>query len=63
MCHWHALPESWHEMEYQDFLAVRRKAIAGVIREGFLLLRSTAAGTAGASEMKSGHHSRDGGRL
>lgn len=35
MCYWHALPNSWEEMDYNDFLSVRRKAIAGVIRDGF----------------------------
>ncbi|NLI84283.1 MAG: DUF262 domain-containing protein [Propionibacterium sp.] len=32
---WHALPEGWTEMSYTDFLAARRKLIAGVTREGF----------------------------
>lgn len=32
---WHALPEGWTSMPYTDFLAARRKLIAGVTREGF----------------------------
>lgn len=32
---WHALPESWTQMDYQSFLAARRKLIAAVTREGF----------------------------
>jgi len=35
MFHWHALPEGWESMEYRDFLAKRRRAIAGIVREGF----------------------------
>jgi hypothetical protein len=36
--YWHALPEGWEKMEYQDFLEVRRKGIAKVIADGFLHL-------------------------
>ncbi|PYG01843.1 Protein of unknown function DUF262 [Georgenia satyanarayanai] len=32
---WHALPELWTEMEYQEFLVARRKLMAQVTREGF----------------------------
>lgn len=32
---WHALPDGWTAMSYTDFLAARRKLIAGVTREGF----------------------------
>ncbi len=35
MCYWHALPEGWEHMEYADFLAARKSAMAGVIRDGF----------------------------
>ncbi len=35
MYYWHALPEGWENMEYEDFLISRRKAIANVIRDGF----------------------------
>jgi len=31
----HALPPSWHEMSYPDFLEQRRKMMAAVIRRGF----------------------------
>jgi hypothetical protein len=31
----HALPTEWEHMEYQVFLAERRKLIAGIIRKGF----------------------------
>ncbi len=37
---WHALPEGWEKLEYQDFLEQRRKLIANVIREGFERLKS-----------------------
>ena len=36
--HWHALPERWEQMPYQDFLAARRKGLARVIRDGFAQL-------------------------
>ncbi|AVM63983.1 hypothetical protein C3V38_05770 [Dietzia sp. oral taxon 368] len=32
---WHALPEGWTALSYQDFLAARRKLMAEVTREGF----------------------------
>jgi len=35
MCYWHALPDGWETMNYQDFLTARRRAMANVIREGF----------------------------
>lgn len=35
VCRWHALPEGWYEMEYQEFLAARRRQIAEVVRTGF----------------------------
>ncbi|MEZ5945201.1 MAG: DUF262 domain-containing protein [Planctomycetaceae bacterium] len=35
MTHWHALPNGWESMEYNDFLEARRKLMAGIIREGF----------------------------
>lgn len=31
----HALPEGWHQMEYEDFLIARRPLMAKVIRHGF----------------------------
>ena len=33
--YWHALPEGWEQMEYQDFLNTRRSGIAKVITDGF----------------------------
>ena len=33
--YWHALPEGWEQMEYQDFLTARRSGIAKVITDGF----------------------------
>ena len=35
MYFWHALPEGWEHMEYEDFLVERRKLMAGVIRKAF----------------------------
>jgi len=36
--YWHALPDRWEQMPYQDFLAARRKGMARVIRDGFAQL-------------------------
>jgi hypothetical protein len=36
---WHALPDGWENMEYSEFLRVRRILIAEVIRSGFEHLR------------------------
>ncbi len=36
---WHALPDGWHEMPYQDFLVARRRLLAAVIKSGFERLR------------------------
>ncbi|MEV0974471.1 GmrSD restriction endonuclease domain-containing protein [Microtetraspora glauca] len=35
----HALPENWHEMEYQSFLAARRHLMAQMTRDAFTLLQ------------------------
>ena len=35
---WHALPDDWQEMDYQEFLVQRRKLMAGVVRDAFSLL-------------------------
>jgi hypothetical protein len=36
--HWHALPEGWQTLSYQDFLAQRRRRMAAVVKEAFGLL-------------------------
>ncbi|MCQ4619584.1 DUF262 domain-containing protein [Corynebacterium sp. CCUG 59401] len=33
--YWHALPEHWHQLPYDDFLEQRRHLIARVTRDGF----------------------------
>lgn len=40
--YWHALIEGWQDMEYREFLEVRRNSIARVIRDGFEALSSGA---------------------
>jgi hypothetical protein len=35
MCYWHALPEKWYQLEYEDFLEQRREMMAQVIKDGF----------------------------
>lgn len=35
MYHYHALPENWEQMSYQDFLEARRELMAQVIRDGY----------------------------
>lgn len=37
--YWHALPEGWHEMEFDAFLAERRGRMAAVVRDAFSLLK------------------------
>ncbi|MFQ5799669.1 MAG: RNA-binding domain-containing protein, partial [Bacteroidota bacterium] len=39
MYYWHALPENWENMKYQDFLAKRRVLIARVISDAYELLK------------------------
>lgn len=36
--YWHALPENWHELSYDEFLAQRRQLISQVIRDAFVRL-------------------------
>lgn len=33
--YWHALPDNWHQLSYDEFLSKRRKLIAKVIRDAF----------------------------
>ena len=33
--HWHALPNAWYDLEYDDFLERRRSRMAAIVREGF----------------------------
>lgn len=39
MYYWHALPENWEEMEFNDFLVSRRKLISKVIEDAFEQIR------------------------
>jgi hypothetical protein len=34
-CYWHALPEGWQAMGYDDFLTARRRLMASVVRDAF----------------------------
>ena len=36
--YWHALPDGWTEMPYDDFLAARRKLMAAVVRDALARL-------------------------
>lgn len=38
MLYWHALPDGWELLEYDQFLEARRKGMARVIRDGFTRL-------------------------
>lgn len=40
MLFWHALPDGWEKLQYQEFLDQRRKLIANVTKEGFKELMS-----------------------
>jgi hypothetical protein len=47
---WHALPDDWEHMGYQEFLKQRRDRIAQVIAQGYRTLTGApSAGSAGAS--------------
>lgn len=37
--YWHALPEGWESMPYQEFLEARRRLMGGVVRDAFALLQ------------------------
>lgn len=41
MSRFHALPEGWYDMDYDEFLSNRRKLMAAIIREGFEKLSAT----------------------
>jgi len=45
MCHWHALPDGWESMEYDDFLQRRRELISKVIEEAYNGLREVTGST------------------
>jgi hypothetical protein len=40
MNQWHALPEGWEQMSYQNFLEERRRLMAQTVRAGFERLAS-----------------------
>lgn len=42
--YWHALPEAWEEMDYEDFLNARRLKMAEVIRDGFKKMGLSSSG-------------------
>jgi len=41
MYHWHALPDSWEQMDYREFLEQRRELMAQIIQEGYKTLADT----------------------
>ena len=46
--HLHALPVGWEQLGYTEFLDRRRPKIAGIIREGFEVLRAEGVSTVSA---------------
>ncbi|PHQ60293.1 MAG: hypothetical protein COC03_02660 [Robiginitomaculum sp.] len=44
MYHWHALPDDWQNIEYEDFLQKRRELMAGIIKEGYETLSYSGGG-------------------
>jgi len=40
MYYWHALPDDWQNMDYEDFLEIRRKKMADIIQAGYHKLSS-----------------------
>src|ERR1700704_5238042 len=43
MQYWHALPDNWQDMPYQDFLRKRRERMAIVIRDAYKKLAGDVA--------------------
>ena len=35
MYYWHALPENWEQMKYENFLVQRRRLIAQVVKDAY----------------------------
>lgn len=50
MMRWHALPAGWQEMNYAAFLEARRKAMARVIRDGYVCLTERDTGETAAEQ-------------
>lgn len=46
MMYWHALPDGWHQMDYDTFLEERRQRIAQVTRDGYKRLTRRASAEA-----------------
>lgn len=38
---WHALPDDWQDMDYQEFLSQRRRLMAEVVQEAFAVLQES----------------------
>jgi hypothetical protein len=51
MYHWHALPDNWEELDYQDFLGKRRDLISKIIKEAYALLNKSPVPTAEGKEL------------
>jgi hypothetical protein len=49
MHEYHALPDGWEQMEYDVFLAARRKLMAAIIRRGFESLKEAGTAVDGAA--------------
>jgi hypothetical protein len=49
MMYWHALPDGWHQMDYDTFLEERRQRIAQVTRDGYKRLTRRASAEASVS--------------
>ena len=49
MHHWHALPDGWEELEYNEFLCQRRELMAQVIAEGYRKLSTLGTSDAEAT--------------
>jgi hypothetical protein len=39
--HWHALPQGWEHLPYEDFLAARRRLMGTVVRDAFAKLTAS----------------------
>jgi hypothetical protein len=52
MCRWHALPDGWESMTYEQFLPARRRLMGEVIRDGFSRLRVAEQTRAGGTSVE-----------
>ena len=63
MLYWHGLPAGWEAMNYDEFLIARQRAMAQVIKDGFLRLWDGGADAEGMAEQELTRHANETVRL